>query len=563
MTKEEIEFFENVNPESLSDEQFVRYLEALEFIKAKMRRVSVDVLEAEFGEKSNTLLYSDAYEFEEVNTEEFVETLFNRVSRIGYVDFVPFEEVQSYEYKLWVKQKREQERLGLREDGQVPPINYEGYRMWRYNPVVFCKEGKNVFHRLLLKDGGESVAFLENREFAILSPVTYVGITNSYRNARYLYAFAIDLDGVSVADVRTLLRGMVNNVFPVANMIVNSGHGVHVYYLLERPIAMFATRLDALNKLKAGLTKMIWRVSTLDNPQVQSVVQGFRVPGTLTKFGKPIRAFVNREAPLHSVEELNSFLRIYSLTDEELGIINEKKPYNPGRVTLEEAKKLWPEWYASRVIGKKRVGKKWKLNRGLYDWWLNILKDGSKVTVHHRYWCILTLVVYAVKCGIPKDEVLKDALSLVVSFDLKTETVDNPFLEEDVHDAMRAYDEEYCKWPVRVIETTTGIRIDRNKRNQRKRDEHVKLMTFVRDNLKYPNGNWREGNGRKKGKRVDAEGSRCAAKVREWQESHRGCWNKSLCARETGLTRPTVHKWWNQEYENLADNTVPEEQPQP
>lgn len=563
MTKEEIEFFENVNPESLSDEQFVRYLEALEFIKAKRRRVSVDVLEAEFGEKSNTLLYSDAYEFEEVNTEEFVETLFNRVSRIGYVDFVPFEEVQSYEYKLWVKQKREQERLGLREDGQVPPINYEGYRMWRYNPVVFCKEGKNVFHRLLLKDGGESVAFLENREFAILSPVTYVGITNSYRNARYLYAFAIDLDGVSVADVRTLLRGMVNNVFPVANMIVNSGHGVHVYYLLERPIAMFATRLDALNKLKAGLTKMMWRVSTLDNPQVQSVVQGFRVPGTLTKFGKPIRAFVNREAPLHSVEELNSFLRIYSLTDEELGIINEKKPYNPGRVTLEEAKKLWPEWYASRVIGKKRVGKKWKLNRGLYDWWLNILKDGSKVTVHHRYWCILTLVVYAVKCGIPKDEVLKDALSLVVSFDLKTETVDNPFLEEDVHDAMRAYDEEYCKWPVRVIETTTGIRIDRNKRNQRKRDEHVKLMTFVRDNLKYPNGNWREGNGRKKGKRVDAEGSRCAAKVREWQESHRGCWNKSLCARETGLTRPTVHKWWNQEYENLADNTVPEEQPQP
>ena len=40
-----------------------------------------------------------------------------------------------------------------------------------------------------------------------MSPVTYVGRTNSYRNARYLYAFAIDLDGVSIHEVRALLRG--------------------------------------------------------------------------------------------------------------------------------------------------------------------------------------------------------------------------------------------------------------------------------------------------------------------------------------------------------------------
>lgn len=550
MTKEEIDFFETVDPDSLSDARFVRYLEALEFIKAKRRRVPVEALEAEFGEKSNLLLYGDAYEFEEVGTEDFVDTLFSREYRDE--EDVPFEEVQSYEYQLWVKQKREQERLGLREDGKMFPINYEGYRMWRYNPVVFCKEGKNAFHRLLLKDGGESVSFLENRKFAILSPVTYVGITNSYKNARYLYAFAIDLDGVRMADVRTLLRGMVNKVFPIANIIVNSGHGIHVYYLLERPIAMFETRLKALNKLKAGLTKMLWRVSTLDNPQVQSVVQGFRVPGTLTKFGKPIRAFVNREAPMHSPEELNGFLRIYSLTDEELGIINERRPYNPGRVTLEEAKKLWPEWYASRVIGKKRVGKKWKLNHGLYDWWLNILKDGSKVTVHHRYWCILTLVVYAVKCGIPREEVLRDALDLVDSFDVKTETVDNPFLEEDVYDAMRAYDEEYCKWPVRVIETTTGIRIERNKRNGRDQKIHLEIARATRDiQLKAKGKNrWDEQRGRHSVESI----------VREWQESHRGCKNKSLCARETGLTRPTVHKWWNPECEKAVDGTLTEEQ---
>ena len=178
---------------------------------------------------------------------------------------------------------------------------------------------------------------------------------------------------------------------------------------------------------------------------------------------------------------------------------------------------------------------RWQLNRGLYDWWLNILKDGQQVEVHHRYWCILTLVVYAVKCSVPRDEVLADALSLVPAFDRKTETVDNPFTEDDVKDAMRAYDEEYNKWPIRVIETTTGIRIERNKRNNRGRERHLKVMNLIRDNVVYPDGDWRKGNGRKPQSKV----------VQEWREKNPDSKNKSLCARETGLSRPTVTRWWD------------------
>ena len=425
------------------------------------------------------------------------------------------------------------------ETSPLNKIDYSGYRMWRYNPVIFYKDGKKNKHRLLLKEDYETLSFLESRDFAIMSPVTYVGRTNSYKNARFLYAIAIDLDGVGVGEVQMLLRGMTTGVYPVANMIVNSGHGIHVYYLLERPLEMYETRVNALNKLKRGLTKIVWLVSKLgaERAQVQSVVQGFRVPGTKTKFGKPIRAFWNSFVPLHTLEELNTFLgRTFGLTDEELCILRDKIPYNPSRVTLKEAKERWPEWYASKVIGKKRVGKKWKLNRGLYDWWLNILKDGQQVEVHHRYWCILTLVVYAVKCGISREEVKADALSLVPSFDRKTKTVDNPFTEDDVEDALRAYDEEYNKWPLKVIETTTGIRIERNKRNNRGRETHIKIMNFIRDNVTHPNGNWRKGNGRKRKVEI----------VKEWQEANPDNKNKSQCARETGLARHTVHRWWNE-----------------
>jgi len=213
---------------------------------------------------------------------------------------------------------------------------------------------------------------------------------------------------------------------------------------------------------------------------------------------------------------------------------------------LEEARKRWPEWYASRVIGRNRVGKKWNVNRGLYDWWLAKLRDGSEVTVHHRYWCVLTLVVYAVKCGIPREEVLNDALALVPAFDRKTETVDNPFSEDDVKDAMRAYDEQYCKWPLRVIETTTGIRIERNKRNGREQSLHLKIARASRDIQSVAKGKekWTDGSGRKSVEAI----------VREWQEQHPGCKNKSLCARETGLTRPTVHRWWTESKAASSDN---------
>jgi DNA invertase Pin-like site-specific DNA recombinase len=51
----------------------------------------------------------------------------------------------------------------------------------------------------------------------------------------------------------------------------------------------------------------------------------------------------------------------------------------------------------------------------------------------------------------------------------------------------------------------------------------------------YPDGSWRKGNGRKSAEET----------VKEWQAQHPECKNKSLCARDTGLSRPTVIRWWN------------------
>ena len=201
---------------------------------------------------------------------------------------------------------------------------------------------------------------------------------------------------------------------------------------------------------------------------------------------------------------------------------------------------MLPEWLKNairRILGQ---------SRDVYDWWLNRLRtDSGEIKLHHRYWCVMALVVYAVKCNIPREEVEADALSLVPMLDSLTEVEDNHFTDKDVEDALRAYDEKYNTWPIKMIEQTTLFRIERNRRNKRSQNEHLRRARVVQE-LDYPNGSWREGNGRKIGSVVSAEDSRCALIVRKWQEENPGCKNKSKCARETELDRKTVAKWWSQ-----------------
>ena len=518
--------------------------------------VPVAEIEQEFEAKS--LALSD--EFFEVGLQEFLGEVFEREdARTGEMGVQPFEEVQSAEYRNWRQQKQQ---LAVKRSQGVPEeqlvMDYSGYGCWRYNPIVFYQEvvdgQKKNRHRIILKDDDASLLFISGRKFAIMSPITYVGRNNTQENARYLYAMAFDLDGVSMRCHRKMFELVEKGIMPMPNLIVNSGHGYHLYYLLENPVALYPVIVPLLNRVKHGLTNILWNMGTseLEDRQYQSILQSFRLPGTLTKFGKRIRAFVTR-SDRYTLEDLNGYLSKYKLSPEELFVCTGKAKYNPKGVTLSEAERMWPEWYFSRVVQKKRVGRKWHVNRAVYDWWLHLLqKADDEIKEHHRYWCILTLVIYAVKCDVPRDEVLADALALVPKMDSYTKTEDNHFTESDVYDAMLAYDENYNKWPIKTIEDTTTIRIERNRRNGRKQTDHLKMMSLIRDNISYPNGGWRNKEGRPK---VTALSSKEAAAVASWRKDNPGSKNKSLCARETGLHRNTVSKWWKQ-VENLDDPVV-------
>lgn len=510
--------------------------------------VSVEEIEKEFEAKSLALVD----EFFEVGLQGFLAEVFEReVARTGEMGVQPFEEVQSAEYQNWRKQKQQ---LAVKRSQGVPEeqlvMDYSGYGCWRYNPIVFYQEvvdgQKKNRHRIILKEDDESLRFLSGRKFAIMSPITYVGRNNTQENARYLYALAFDLDGVSMRCHHKMFDLVEKGIMPMPNIIVNSGHGYHLYYLLENPVALYPVIVPLLNRVKHGLTNILWNMGTseLEDRQYQSILQSFRLPGTLTKFGKRIRAFVTR-SDRYTLEDLNGYLSKYKLSPEELFVCTGKAKYNPKGVTLSEAERMWPEWYFSRVVQKKRVGRKWHVNRAVYDWWLHLLQEADdEIKEHHRYWCILTLVIYAVKCDVPRDEVLADALALVPKMDSYTKTEDNHFTESDVYDAMLAYDENYNKWPIKTIEDTTTIRIERNRRNGRKQDEHLMIARATRDIVSKQRGkrSWRDGNGRPY---AIPDNSKECALVTSWRKENPDNMNKSQCAKETGLDRKTVRKWWD------------------
>mgnify|MGYP006866282880 FL=1 len=178
----------------------------------------------------------------------------------------------------------------------------------------------------------------------------------------------------------------------------------------------------------------------------------------------------------------------------------------------------------------------WECKRDLYDWWIRkMLHPVDGATYGHRYWCIMMLVIYAVKCGIPYEEVKKQAYDLVS--ELNSRKPDQPFTVDDVNSALECYDVQFATFPIDDISRLSGITIEKNKRNGRKQELHLKMIRAIRDISQESQGKvWHENSphsGRKSKEAI----------VMEWQNLYPEG-KKIDCSRETGLHINTVYKWW-------------------
>lgn len=413
------------------------------------------------------------------------------------------------------------EQRGVYEDG-------------KYNGIaVAIEQGGKRTKRLTVTDDLEAIDDMAaSDDFCLMSPISYAGKSRRSSNARFMYALAIDLDGLETLKqweffVEQVERGheMLRFVWgiPRPTYLISSGTGIHIYYVFERPVPMFRNIVEQLEKLKKRLTWQAWTqgASSLhDKVQYESLFQGFRVVGTITKTGGRCRAFsVGGKV---TVEYLNKFVPEEYRTQDFV---------YQSDLRLADAKEKYPEWYQRRVV-EKRPKKSWTCKKALYDWWIRKLLGGAEQG--HRYWCIMTLATYAQKCGVPRETLEEDAYGLIPFMNTKGDE----FTEDDVLHALEAYSDSYITYPIDTIVVRTGIPIEKNRRNGRKQADHIKLMNFIREEVNG-NKNWREGNGRPTAEQT----------VLKWRQEHPEG-TKKECKDSTGLSYPTIRKWWNREGEN-------------
>lgn len=403
---------------------------------------------------------------------------------------------------------------------------------------------------------GESMA---HNTTMFVAPVSYFGKDRHAKNARFLHAFTIDLDGVEATNLKNLLKQIGNGhdqnvsrraALPQPSAIVNSGTGVHLYYVLDRPIPLVPKVIPFLQKVKRMLIDLVWNglTSNIEDRQYQGIYQSFRMVGTPTKLngkGEGAKLVSKYEAVAFryeqpvgkpwrvSIDYLLSYLGLHA--DKETMAELDELRRTGGRTPIERAKKLWPEWYQRRVIDGEPRGR-WQANRAVYDWWLGLISDISNITYHHRYWCIRELAAYADKCGISEEELEEDAYGLVELYDTLTEDPDNHFTADDVAAALEGYgDGSIHRHSTEGIRRRTKIQFSDNKRNGRPQDVHLARARLLQQ-FDDPDGNWRNKNGRPVGSGTKRD------LVRKFASEHPDM-SHSQMAKELGISRPTVIKW--------------------
>lgn len=394
--------------------------------------------------------------------------------------------------------------------------------------VVSIDEGTRNARRTILTDGHEQLAELLEEPFVVCSPISYFGRFRRADHALWLYALALDIDYVNINNLQSLVHWIEGlGIVARPTFIVNSGHGVHLYYVFDHPIAMYEANQQELLKLKKGLVDETWTKYTSyrpDRKEALGIVQGFRMVGSKTKMGLGSVLSAFKSGDRVSIDYLNSCVQ-----PEFQAHIDQ-----PSLFSLEEAKKEWPDWYERRIVKGELPGR-WHVKRDLYDWFLRQVYSGGKVG--HRYFCMMCLAVYAAKCDIDEDELRRDAAALQQYLTSLGDKTGEPFEWAEAEKALECYNERYVKFPRATIERITAIPMPANKRNGRSLEQHIKMVNATRKMRRDVLGEDEyANNGRPFGSGIKRD------EILAYKKEHPKATQREI-AKDLGVSPTTVNKW--------------------
>lgn len=452
----------------------------------------------------------------------------NTYTDLDFILSAQYEVVNGYDFYRYIFPNNE-------STGEINKDFSKPNAIYLYQDEFNTGKKRGLRRRVMLNDtwATDYINYVENNLLTLCSGLSYRNRLNKIAHAQQMNALIFDLDGVGEDELKTLFLRFekssdVIRSLPIPTFIVLSGTGLHLYYVFEQPIDLYPNIKIQLKSLKYDLTFKMWdykSTSTEKQIQYQSVNQGFRMVGSINnKYNLPVKAY--RMGEKVTLDYINQ----YVIQKENKVDIN--RPFKPSKITLAVAKENYSEWYQRVVVEKQKRLKKWdikgKQGYALYEWWI---RQAESIQGGHRYYFLMCLAIYACKCDVPKSKLKEDMQAIF--HQLKNVEHTNPLEKEDIESALEAYDKEYYNFTIADIEKLTNVRIEKNKRNGRTQDEHLKRARAVQE-IDYPNGEWRVGNGRPSAAQI----------VTEYQKKNPPA-RKVDCIRDTGLSKKTVYKYFS------------------
>ena len=368
----------------------------------------------------------------------------------------------------------------------------------------------------------EALQQAKDRNDILLGGCSYFNHWISKKSAKDIYTLIIDMDNVYSG---TLLNAFQDEWYtasgsylPKPTYIVNSGTGLHLYFVFTEPIPNYKATTENLDKLYRKLAVEQTTNRVYLHKQVQWFGQDFRVAGGLNKYG-----WENSVYRYNDKWDIDELAKALNLDLPHFTRYGEKRAKSPLKI-------------ASKRI--KRKG--WKSNRAFYDYSLQNCRNKTKEGNRYTSMCALTVIAY--KCDVPIDELERDLLSLLPIYN---DGATREIKPKEIKSALKMYNQKAMLTQRESLEHWQGWDFKPIKRNGRKRAEHIKIMNFVRDEI---NGNkeWRNKEGRPN--KADI--------VARWRAEHPNG-TKAECIKATGLSKPTVYKWWNETVDNATLTNEP------
>ena len=384
-------------------------------------------------------------------------------------------------------------------------------------------------------DVDELMEYQASRDDVYVVPASFINGYNAGSACKDVYALVVDIDRVHPETLKVVIEnGNLGNMTPMPTYIVNSGRGVHFYYVFLEPVPHYYCNRPILKEMYRTLCG-ITQKNIAAKTDWHAITQPFRIPGSMTRLGQTVTGWKSGEKwpvwrladRLNVDHEALDLQRRPLVSQREYQVEKERRRERAAASTGQPKKRLHMRDWVSSLSG----------NFAFYEGCLKRCYEETPEGTRFRSMCALTVV--ARKCDYPKEQLEQDLIQLAAHYNATGKHMKS----SEARKALKMYNEKALKTRSKTLEVWFGWEFRRSAQERREKlkargrertkAEAWKIARSTRDIL-YPDGAWRNTNGAGTKEQL----------IKDWRAAHPDGKPKD-CIQDTGISKNTVYKWWS------------------